>query len=61
MDYGKVNPSLGWRFTDAWLAMAGVGVGVWDPGLPNGTPMDEWGIRVEDCRPVGSSVSRGGG
>jgi glycerol transport system substrate-binding protein len=56
MDYGKVDPSLGWRFTDAWLAMAGVG----DPGLPNGMPVDEWGIRVEDCRPVGSSVSRGG-
>jgi len=56
MDYGKVDPSLGWRFTDAWLAMAGVG----DPGLPNGTPVDEWGIRVEACRPVGSSMSRGG-
>ncbi|GIS20073.1 MAG: hypothetical protein CM15mP120_19890 [Pseudomonadota bacterium] len=23
-------------------------------------PVDEWGIRVENCRPVGSSVSRGG-
>jgi glycerol transport system substrate-binding protein len=23
-------------------------------------PVDEWGIRVEDCHPVGSSVSRGG-
>jgi len=56
MDYGKVDPSLGWRFTDAWLAMAGVG----DPGLPNGTPVDEWGIRVEDCHAVGSSVARGG-
>ncbi|EGV19942.1 ABC transporter substrate-binding protein [Thiocapsa marina] len=56
MDYGKADPSLGWRFTDAWLAMAGVG----DPGLPNGTPVDEWGIRVEECRPVGSTVSRGG-
>ena len=56
MDYGKVDPSLGWRFTDAWLAMAGVG----DPGLPNGSPVDEWGIRVEECRPVGSSMSRGG-
>lgn len=56
MDYGKIDPSLGWRFTDAWLAMAGVG----DPGLPNGRPVDEWGIRVEDCRPVGSSVARGG-
>ena len=56
LDYAKVDPSLGWRFTDAWLAMAGVG----DPGLPNGQPVDEWGIRVEDCHPVGSTVSRGG-
>jgi len=56
MDYGEKSPDLGWRFTDAWLSMAGVG----DPGLPNGRPVDEWGIRVEDCRPVGSSVSRGG-
>ena len=55
-DYGEKSPDLGWRFTDAWLSMAGVG----DPGLPNGLPVDEWGIRVEDCRPVGSSVSRGG-
>jgi len=22
-DYGKKDPSLGWRFTDAWLSMAG--------------------------------------
>ncbi|HWO20043.1 MAG TPA: ABC transporter substrate-binding protein [Kofleriaceae bacterium] len=56
MDYGKKDPSLGWRFTDAWLSMAGVG----SPGIPNGLPVDEWGIRVEDCRPVGASVSRGG-
>jgi glycerol transport system substrate-binding protein len=56
MDYGKRDPSLGWRFTDAWLSMAGNG----DPGIPNGLPVDDWGIRVEDCRPVGSSVSRGG-
>lgn len=56
MDYGKKDPSLGWRFTDAWLSMAGVG----SPGIPNGVPVDEWGIRVEECRPVGSSVSRGG-
>ncbi len=56
MDYGKKDPSLGWRFTDAWLSMAGAG----DQGIPNGLPVDEWGIRVEDCRPVGSSVSRGG-
>lgn len=57
MDYGKRDPSLGWRFTDAWLSMAGEG----DKGLPNGLPVDEWGIRMEGCRPVGSSVERGGG
>ncbi len=56
MDYGKKAPDLGWRFTDAWLSMAGTG----DKGLPNGKPVDEWGIRVEGCRPVGASVSRGG-
>lgn len=56
MDYGKKDPSLGWRFTDAWLSMAGAG----DVGIPNGLPVDEWGIRVEGCRPVGSSVERGG-
>lgn len=56
LDYAKVDPSLGWRFTDAWLSMAGVG----DKGLPNGNPVDEWGLRVEDCHAVGSSVSRGG-
>ena len=32
-----------------------------DKGIPNGLPVDEWGIRMEGCRPVGSSVSRGGG
>ncbi|WP_254696597.1 ABC transporter substrate-binding protein [Cobetia marina] len=56
MDYGKKDPSLGWRFTDAWFSMAGAG----DKGLPNGLPVDEWGIRVEGCQPVGSSVTRGG-
>ncbi|MFW2365999.1 MAG: ABC transporter substrate-binding protein [Desulforhopalus sp.] len=56
MDYGKKGPSLGWRFTDAWLSMAGVG----DKGIPNGLPVDEWGIRVEDSIPVGASVERGG-
>lgn len=56
MDYGKKDPSLGWRFTDAWLSMAGAG----DRGLPNGRPVDEWGIRLEDNRPRGSSISRGG-
>ncbi len=56
MDYGKMDPSLGWRFSDAWLSMAGAG----DKGIPNGLPVDEWGIRVKDCHPVGASVSRGG-
>jgi len=56
MDYGKKDPSLGWRFTDAWFSMAGAG----DKGIPNGVPVDEWGIRVDGCRPVGSSVARGG-
>jgi glycerol transport system substrate-binding protein len=57
MDYGKRDPSLGWRFTDAWLSMAGQG----SPGYPNGLPVDEWGIRSEACRPVGASLARGGG
>ncbi len=56
MDYGKKDPSLGWRFTDAWLSMAGAG----DRGLPNGKPVDEWGIRLENGLPVGSSITRGG-
>ncbi len=57
MDYGKKDPSLGWRFTDAWLSMAGNG----DKGLPNGKPVDEWGIRVNDkSQPTGSCVARGG-
>ncbi|MEM7022493.1 MAG: ABC transporter substrate-binding protein [Pseudomonadota bacterium] len=59
MDYGKRAPDLGWRMTDAWLSMAGAG----SKGLPNGVPIDEWGIRMEDgsCNPAGASVSRGGG
>ena len=56
MDYGRKDPSLGWRFTDAWFSMAGNG----DKGIPNGLPVDEWGIRMEGCRPVGSSIERGG-
>jgi len=56
MDYGKKDPSLGWRFTDAWLSMAGNG----DKGIPNGLPVDEWGLRMEGCRTVGSSIDRGG-
>ncbi|MFA8385204.1 MAG: extracellular solute-binding protein [Pelagibaca sp.] len=57
MDYGKKDPSLGWRYTDAWMSMAGMG----DTGEPNGLPVDEWGIRVnEQSQPVGSCVDRGG-
>ena len=58
MDYGKKDPSLGWRFTDAWLSMAGAA----DIGIPNGKPVDEWGIRTtpDGCTPLGASVSRGG-
>ncbi|NBO20605.1 MAG: carbohydrate ABC transporter substrate-binding protein [Rhodobacteraceae bacterium] len=57
MDYGKKDPSLGWRYTDAWMSMAGMG----DKGEPNGLPVDEWGVRVdENSRPVGSCVDRGG-
>ncbi len=58
MDYGKRAPDLGWRMTDAWLSMAGAG----SKGLPNGVPVDEWGIRMEEgtCNPVGASVARGG-
>jgi len=56
MDYGRRDPSLGWRFSDAWLSMAGTG----DVGIPNGIPVDDWGIRVEGCHPAGASVSRGG-
>lgn len=58
MDYGKKDPSLGWRFTDAWLSMAGTA----DIGIPNGKPVDEWGIRTtaDGCHPVGASVERGG-
>jgi len=59
MDYGKRAPDLGWRMTDAWLSMAGST----SKGLPNGRPIDEWGIRMEEgsCNPAGASVSRGGG
>ncbi|MEP3224362.1 MAG: ABC transporter substrate-binding protein [Parasphingorhabdus sp.] len=57
MDYGKKDPSLGWRFTDAWMSMAGMG----SIGEPNGLPVDEWGIRVNaKSQPVGSCMARGG-
>ena len=58
MDYAKPGPSLQWRFTDAWLSMAGNGDQT--QGTPNGLPVDEWGIRVENCHPAGSTVARGG-
>jgi len=59
MDYGKRAPDLGWRMTDAWLSMAGST----SPGLPNGRPIDEWGIRMDEgsCNPSGASMTRGGG
>ena len=58
MDYGKRAPDLGWRMTDSWLSMAGAG----SKGIPNGRPIDEWGIRMEagSCNPAGASVTRGG-
>ncbi len=52
MDYGKRAPDLGWRMTDAWLSMAGAS----SKGLPNGRPIDEWGIRMPEgsCNPQGA-------
>ncbi len=56
MDYGRKDPSLGWRFSDSWFSMAGAG----DKGIPFGYPVDDWGIRADGCTPVGASVARGG-
>ncbi|WP_374347823.1 ABC transporter substrate-binding protein [Chitinimonas sp.] len=56
LDYAANEASLGWRFSDAWLSMAGAG----DKGIPNGKPVDDWGLRVEGCNPAGASVARGG-
>lgn len=56
LDWGKPGSALNWRLTDSWLSMAGVG----DTGMPNGFPVDDWGIRADGCHPVGASVSRGG-
>lgn len=51
------NPlQAGRRFSNVWLSMAGVG----DKGIPNGKPVDEWGIRENNCRPVGADITRGG-
>lgn len=55
-DYGKRGPGLGWRFSDSWFGIAGVP----DKGLPQGIPVDDWGLRAENKIPVGFSVSRGG-
>ena len=55
-DYGKRSPDLGWRFSDSWFGIAGVP----DKGLPQGIPVDDWGLRAENKIPVGFSVSRGG-
>lgn len=56
MDYGRKDPSLGWRFSDSWFSMAGAG----DKGVPFGYPVDDWGVRMDGCTPVGASVERGG-
>ncbi len=57
MDFGKIDdPSLGTRLADSWMSTAGMG----DSGLPNGLPVDEWGIRVDNRIPVGSMTERGG-
>src|SRR5260370_42251617 len=53
---GKKVDARGLSVCDARLLMADNG----DKGIPNGLPVDEWGIRMEGCRPVGSSVERGG-
>ena len=56
MDYGKKDTSLGPRFTDGgcrWPALA-------TRACRTELPVDGWGIRIEGCRPVGSSVERGG-
>ncbi len=55
-DYGKPSPDLGWRMSDSWFGVAGVG----DKGLPFGYPVDDWGLRVEGKIPAGFSMSRGG-
>lgn len=56
-DFGKTENLLGPRLTDSWLSVAGA----CDKGLPNGLPVDEWGIRVDEKGvPLGSKTSRGG-
>lgn len=55
-DYGRPSPDLGWRFSDSWFGIAGVP----DKGLPQGIPVDDWGLRAENKIPVAFSVERGG-
>jgi hypothetical protein len=63
MDYGKKDPSLGWRFTDAWLSMAGTadigtptacrstsGASAWRP-----TSARRWALR---CRAAAPPIRR---
>jgi glycerol transport system substrate-binding protein len=58
MDYGKKDPSLGWRFTDAWLSHG--------RHRRHRHPQRRAGGRVghprgdDGCTPVGASVARGG-
>ncbi|WP_375753743.1 ABC transporter substrate-binding protein [Vibrio sp. HN007] len=61
MDYGKYEPSLGWRISDSWLSLAGVN-DIPDLNTPYRSQdlVGDWGIRVKNCHPVGSSVKRGG-
>lgn len=61
MDYGRYDPSLGWRISDSWLSLAGVNDYKKESHLYTNTSfVGDWGIRVENCHPVGASVSRGG-
>ena len=48
-------------FADKVVVMNEGKAGEGDRGLPNGRPVDEWGIRAENNIPVGASISRGGG
>lgn len=61
MDYGLYDPSLGWRISDSWLSLAGVNDNHHDhASYKNNSFVGDWGIRIENCHPVGASVSRGG-
>jgi len=57
MDYGKKGPSIGWRIHDDWLCMAGMS----DKGVPDGRPVNDWGIRIGENQTIkGATVERGG-